>query len=67
MPTFKAGEAGEYLAALNKHNAAIRKFEQAKLAYRARQIGDDAFLAAKAIYDAATAEFDAAYAKESKR
>ena len=66
MPTFKAGQAHEYLVALNTHNAAIRTFEQAKLAYRARQIDDDTFLAAKAIYDRATAEFDAAYTKETK-
>ena len=63
MPTFKAGEAGEYLDALNKHNAAIRKYEMARDAYRAKRIGDDVYLAAREAYDVATAEFDDAYAK----
>lgn len=52
-----------YEAAIQKHDEAIHQFQAAQRAYRALLINDDGFLKAKAAYDAATAEFDAAYQK----
>jgi hypothetical protein len=52
----------KYKAAYEAHNAAISKFNAVRDAYRARKVGDSAFLAAKAEYEAATKLFDAAYA-----
>lgn len=65
MPTLKAGspELAEYLAALNAHNAAIRKFHTVRDQYRAGLVDDAAFIAARKVYDAATAAYDVAYAK----
>lgn len=73
MPTFKAGspEMSAYLTALNKHNAAIRVFEIAKVKYRERAGSFDEatgiYLEAKRVYDEATREFDAAYEEEQNR
>lgn len=53
----------EYETAYTKHNEAIRVYEVVRNAYRARKIGDAEFIAARKVYDAATAEFDAAYSK----
>ena len=55
-----------YEAALEKSREASRKFMAAQTAYRARQIGDKEFLAAKAEHDVACKEFDVAYAKASR-
>lgn len=55
----------EYEAAIAKHNEAIRAFRAIQEAYRSRTIGDAEFLAGRKAYNAATEEFDAAYAKES--
>jgi len=54
----------EYEAALAAHHAAFDIFDAVRTAYRAMQIGDAEFLAARAVYAAATAEFDIAYAAE---
>lgn len=56
----------EYKAAIEKHNKAVDKFAYVKADYRGRLISDDVFLAAKAEYDAATAEFDIAFSKEAE-
>ena len=53
-----------YEMAIQKHNEAIHQFQAAQRAYRALLIDDEGFLKAKAAYDAATDEFDAAYEKE---
>jgi outer membrane protein TolC len=55
--------ANEYKKALDAHNAAAQAFEKVRDAYRARVIGDDEFLAARAAYTKATEAFDAAFAK----
>ena len=52
----------EYLAATAKHSRAFRAYDNTCKLYRARKIDDAAFLAARAIYTAATAEFDMAFA-----
>lgn len=57
--------SNEYKAAYEKSGEAIRAFKVAQVAYRTRQIGDAEFLAARKAYDAAMAEYDAAYAKEA--
>lgn len=57
--------SNEYAAALEAHNAAFRKFDAVRNAYRALQCGDAEFLAARAEYEAATALFDEAFAKEA--
>jgi len=69
MPTFKSGskELSEYVHALNLHNAAIRTFEGVREMYRAKKVDMDTFLAAKVVYDAATAQFDAAWIKEETK
>ncbi len=53
-----------YEAALLESLAASKAFGQAQAAYRARHIGDEAFLAARAKWLAAEVVFDAAYAAE---
>lgn len=45
-----------------KVNAASAVFMAVQMKYRARTIGDDEFLAAKAVYNEAEKEFDAAFA-----
>lgn len=54
----------EYEAALATANEASVRFTKAQLAYRAREIGDAEFLAARAAYKLAEAAFDVAFAKE---
>lgn len=61
------GETHDYGAALNKARRASARFQVAQSVYRARKIGDKEFLAEKALYDASTAEFDAAYAAEQAK
>jgi hypothetical protein len=56
--------SAEYLAALEAHNVACRSFSKIQKAYRAREIGDQEFIAGRKAYDAATAIYDAAFAKE---
>ena len=56
----------EYQAACNKHSRAFRAYDNTCKLYRARRIDDATFLAARAIYDAATAEFDVAFAAASE-
>ena len=51
-----------YEVALATVNAASRTFAEAQKKYRAREIGDGEFLAARAAYKAAEVEFDKAYA-----
>jgi hypothetical protein len=55
-----------YKHALTKHNEAIHKYEAARKAYHAMKIDDADFLAAKAAYDRANKEFDAAFEKEQQ-
>ena len=43
-------------------DAVIKRFTEAQRAYRAREIGDAEYLAARHAYDAAIMEFDVAYA-----
>jgi hypothetical protein len=57
----------EYELALEASRKASREFAEAQTAYRARNIGDAEFLAAKAKHDAACKEFDAAYDAEVNR
>ena len=57
----------EYKKAVAESRKASADFAEAERAYRARQIDDDAFLAAKALHDAASKQFDEAAAKEQKR
>ncbi len=54
-----------YAAAIEAHNIAIRKFHAVRDAFRAGTVDTPAFLVAKAEYDAATAEFDVAFAAEA--
>lgn len=51
-----------YDAALAKTLAASAAFRKVQAAYRAREIGDEEFLAGRAIYLAASKEFDEAEA-----
>ena len=57
----------EYKRAYEKSGKAIRKFHDVQKAYRAREIGDEEFLAARRAYDAAMVEYDIAYAEEQER
>ena len=57
----------EYAAALAEHNAAQATFNAVTKAYRARQIGDDEYLAARAAYGRATKKFDEAFDREANR
>ena len=56
----------EYESARLAHNRAIKVYKKFRDAYRAQEIGDDEYLAARADYEKATAEYDAAYAKASE-
>lgn len=62
-----ANLSSEYIEALEASRIASRTFAAAQRAYRAREIGDAEFLAARALHDAALAAFDAAYDKEQVR
>jgi hypothetical protein len=53
-----------YNAALATFRLASTKFTEAQKAYRARTIGDDAFLKAKAEFEKAQAAMDEAETKE---
>jgi hypothetical protein len=57
--------SNEYAEALTAHNAAFAKFDAVRTAYRALNVGDADFLAAKKEYDAATKVYDEAFAKEA--
>jgi hypothetical protein len=57
--------SNEYAAALEAHNVAFAKFDAIRKAYRALEVGDAEFLAAKAEYEEATKVYDAAFAKEA--
>ena len=56
-------DAKEYGAAYDAHNAAWRVFDVVRIGYRAGKVGDAEFIAARAAYAAATARYDAAFAK----
>ena len=51
----------EYIAAIDAHNQAMRKYRVAVDAYRAKQLSETEYLAARAERDAAHRAFDAAY------
>lgn len=53
----------EYEAAREAHNRAFRVFDEVRKRYRAREVDDKVFLAAKKKYDEATKAFDVAYEK----
>lgn len=55
----------EYAAAYAAHNEAHALLRKAQLAYRARQIGDAEYLAARKVEEDALRAFDAAYAAET--
>jgi len=55
-----------YEAAMEKSNIAIRAFGKVQADYRSLKIGDAEYLAGRKIYDAAMAEYDAAFAAESE-
>jgi len=57
----------EYAAALEASGEAVRAYRAASEAYRAKRIGDDEFIAARRIYNASSAAFDAAFADEQSR
>ena len=48
----------EYQAAIEAHDAAIHVYHVARDQYRNMEIEDNEFLAAKAVFDAATEVFD---------
>jgi len=56
-----------YQSALTAHDAAYRVYSVSRDAYRARTVGDIEFIAAKDAWNAATAIFDKAFAKEANR
>jgi hypothetical protein len=56
----------QYAAALVAHNEAQRAYTKVCEDYRAGRIGDDEYLAARAAYTAATADFDYAFMIESE-
>jgi len=47
-----------YEAACAKANAAYQTFDAIRTAYRAGTVDDDTFLAARAVHEAAKAEYD---------
>lgn len=55
-----------YDEAMEKSGRAIREFSWARMAYRNRTIGDAEYLAARKAYEAAMAEYDAAFAAASE-
>jgi ribosomal protein S18 acetylase RimI-like enzyme len=57
----------EYQQALEASRTAGAAFTEATRRYRAREIGDADYLAAREAHDAAEAAFDAAHAKEQQR
>jgi hypothetical protein len=63
----EVGPSPEYTAALEKANAATAAFHEASQRYRAREIGDDEYLAARKVHDESGRAFDEAYAAEQKR
>lgn len=58
--------SNEYKTAIEKNDKAIAVFKAVQAAFRAGTVDADTFLAAKAEHEKAMAEFDAAYAKESR-
>jgi hypothetical protein len=56
-----------YQVALAAHDEACKLITEARRAYRALEIGDSEFIAARKAFDAATALFDAAWNAESER
>lgn len=58
--------SNEYEAARKAHDEAFEAFAPIRDAYRAGEIDDEAFLAARAAYDEATAAFDRAFEKEAR-
>jgi hypothetical protein len=64
-PAPKPAETYEAISA--RTTAASREFAAATQKYRARQIGDAEFLAAKAKHDAAQADFDKAFTAEQRK
>lgn len=66
-PNAPAGQSEEYAQALAKANEASKRYDAALQAYRAREIGDDEYLAARRVNDAARAEFDTAMDTEAAR
>lgn len=57
-------QSSEYRKAIAKNDAAIERFRAIRNAHLAGQLADDQFFSAKAEYDAAMTEFDAAFTKE---
>jgi hypothetical protein len=57
----------EYSKARDAMRAANAAFDKVTRAYRARQIGDAEYLAARRVWEAAEDVFDAAYAAEESR
>ena len=55
----------DYEAAIAAHDAAILVYHAVRDQYRAMKIEDEEFLVAKAVYHAATVEFDEAFSKET--
>lgn len=52
----------EQQAAVEQGEANYRAFDAVRLAYRARQVGDVEFLAARRLYDEQSADLDIVYA-----
>lgn len=57
----------EYAAELEAMRAAEKTYAEVLAQYRAMKIGDDEFLAARKVRDAAAARFDVAFAAEAAR
>lgn len=66
-PRAEPGPSPGYVAASEAANAASERFREAQRAYRAREIDDAAFLAARDANTAAADRYDAAFAKEQAR
>lgn len=62
-----SGNSPEYDKALTRHSAAQREYKGAVEQYRAKQIGDKEYLAARAKYNEATKQYDEAYSREEFR
>ena len=52
-----------YETALEAHNKAFRAYTVVRDGYRARAVDDATFCAARKVYDAASAEYDVAFAR----
>lgn len=63
----QVGPSAEYLAALEESRVASRAFTEATRKYRAREIDDETFIAAKKQHDVAAAAFDQAAEAEERR